>query len=407
MKTTLTICLIFCLNLHLAFGQSMNHWVEVGLKNSPTTAVQQAQIEAAEKAAESTYEWPETHFEFSAIEWMPNSFSPHFRPTASLSQDLPWFGTRKTKEKMASAEINYQKTNAQATACKLIEKIQEQYINLQHLQEKANLLEEHTEHLELALESLLMKLEAGDAGAWEVVLLENDINEAAADIKKTRYQLDQEKRGFQLLIGSKIENLKLDSLKLQKAEVSAAPEEHPNLRSLEAKREELSATKDQITIDYAPKLNIGIHYEAAMHTEPSFVMHDMLMPTVGVSFPLWTNKKKAKKELIKYQEQAINAEIKKEENRLNQEVIAAQENIFKLKTDWETQEKNIKNTQDALDLLWVEYEANRVSFKELHHIEAELISLYLNQLEAIKDYNQAQAYLTYLLAEEQISSKKQ
>src|SRR5699024_11164582 len=108
MRTILTVCFIFCLNLPLALGQSMSHWVDLGLKNSPTTAAQQAQIEVAEKAAKSAYEWPETHLEFSAIEWMPNSFSPHFRPTASLSQDLPWFGSRKTKEKMASAEINYQ-----------------------------------------------------------------------------------------------------------------------------------------------------------------------------------------------------------------------------------------------------------------------------------------------------------
>jgi len=401
MKSFIIYSLLFFLTISFSFSQNIEHWVEIGLENSPTSAAQQAKINTVEKAVESAYEFPETHLQVSAIEWMPNDLSPYFRPTISLSQDLPWFGTKKTKNQIAQAEINSQKSVAKTVEAELTQKIKSQYITLQHLKEKADLLEEHKENLTSIYENLLVRLEAGKTAAWEVILLENEQNEAEAEIKKTAYQFQQQKDFFQLLIGSEIQDLQLDSLVLKTEENFKEVKNHPLIENLKAEQEKLEAEKKQISLDYSPKLNVGIHYEAAMPVEPTYVTHDMIMPTIGVSFPLWTNRKKSKKDLINAQQEAISADIENEESRLNQELISTKTNLYDLKTDWETKQENIKNTTDALALLWQEYESNKINFQDILRVQSQLIDMNLDQLEAVKNYNQLQTYLVYLLTDEQ------
>ena len=401
MKSILIFSLFFFLAISFSFSQNIEHWVELGLQNSPNSAAQQAKINAAEKAMESVYEYPETQLQVSAIEWMPNDFSPYFRPTISLSQDLPWFGTKKTKKKIAQAEINSQQSIAKTVEAELIQKIKSQYIELQHFNDKTDLLENYKESLDAIHENLLIKLESGQAAAWEVILLENEINNAKAEIKKSAYQFKQQKKFFQLLIGAETENIQLDSLVLKPVENVQEIKNHPTLANLKAEQNQLEAGKKEIDLNYAPKLNVGIHYEAAMPVEPTYVTHDMLMPTLGVSFPLFNNKKKSKKSFVNAQQQAISADIEKEKNRLNQELISTQNSLYEFQTDWETNQENIQNTEDALELLWKEYEANNINFQDIIRVQTQLIEMNLAQISAIKNHNQLQTYLVYLLTDEQ------
>ncbi len=401
MKSIIIFSLFFLLAISFSFSQNVEHWVELGLKNSPTSTAQQAKINATEKAMESAYEYPETQLQISAIEWMPNDLSPYFRPTISLSQDLPWFGTKKTKKEIAQAKINSQQSIAKTIEAELTQKIKSQYIELQHFKEKTILLENHKENLSAIHDNLLIKLESGQTAAWEVILLENEINNATAEIKKSAYQFKQQKKYFELLIGTEAKNLQLDSLSLKPVENINEIQNHPNIVNLKTEQNQLEAEKKQINLDYSPKLSVGIHYEAAMPVEPTYVTHDMIMPTLGLSFPLFANKKKSKKSLINAQQQAISADIESEKNRLNQELISTKNNLFELQTNWETKQENIKNTEDVLELLWTEYEANNINFQDIIRVQTQLIEMSLEQLSEVKNHNQLQTYLIYLLTDEQ------
>lgn len=401
MKSIIIFSLFFLLAISFSFSQNVEHWVELGLKNSPTSTAQQAKINATEKAMESVYEYPETQLQISAIEWMPNDLSPYFRPTISLSQDLPWFGTKKTKKEIAQAKINSQQSIAKTIEAELTQKIKSQYIELQHFKEKTILLENHKENLSAIHDNLLIKLESGQTAAWEVILLENEINNATAEIKKSAYQFKQQKKYFELLIGTEAKNLQLDSLSLKPVENINEIQNHPNIVNLKTEQNQLEAEKKQINLDYSPKLSVGIHYEAAMPVEPTYVTHDMIMPTLGLSFPLFANKKKSKKSLINAQQQAISADIESKKNRLNQELISTKNNLFELQTNWETKQENIKNTEDVLELLWTEYEANNINFQDIIRVQTQLIEMSLEQLSEVKNHNQLQTYLIYLLTDEQ------
>src|SRR5690625_2648535 len=390
----LIIMLIFF--AHLSSAQNVQHWVDLGLENSPTTTAQQARIKIAEQAAESAFEWPETQIQFSAIEWMPNDLSPYFRPIISLNQELPWFGTEKAKKQLASAEINSQVAQSKAIEAELSQRIHFQYIELQLLNQKNSFLEKHKENLEAIYDNLLIRLESGQSSAWEIILLENEINQAQAEIKKNEVDFKRQTQNFELLIGSKVENITLDSLETMSLEISEQIRDHPNLLAFQAKREELESEKKLLDITYAPKLSVGIHYESAMPVEPTYLTHDMIMPTFGVSFPLWTNRKKSKQNLVNLQQEAALADMEKEKKRINRELNSKENNLYKIKTDLETYKKNIENIEDALLLLWKEYEADKVSFQEIIRLQSQLLTQNLSQLEAVKDYNQLQSYLKYL-----------
>lgn len=384
-----------------SFGQSQEHWINIGLENSPTGKVQEAKIKTAEQMAKTAFEWPETQIQVSAIEWMPNDLSPYFRPTVSLTQEIPWFGTEKSKRKLAESTVNLQKSSATNIQAELRQKIGYQYVELQYLEEKSKLLNDHFSQLEAIYDNLLVKLEAGQTAAWEVIILENEINTINSEIKKSEFIFNRQKEIFELLVGSEIKNIELDSLQLIPSEDLKTIEKHPLLDNLEAQKEELTASKDVLKIDYSPKLSVGIHYEAAMPVEPTYVTHDMLMPTLGLSFPLFANKRKAKKKYIEYQESGISAEIEEQKNLLQQELVTAKNNLFTYQTQMQMLEQNIQNTEDAIELMWREYEANKIGFQEITRIQEKKIQFSIEHLEALKEYNQVQVYLKYLSNHEQ------
>lgn len=386
-----------CATSSVGYSQSMSYWVEVGLKNSPTKSAQQAKIAAAELAAESIYEWSETNIQLSAIEWMPNDISPYFRPTVSISQDIPWFGTSKTKESIASATIDSQKAQAEVVLASLTQQIKEKYIELQYLNAKIELLENHIEALNSLSDNLIIRLEAGQASAWEVILLENESNDAKGEVLKTKHTITQQKQIFELLVGAPIVDLQLDTLELIQEKLLNEIGKHPILLSLEAEQKELEASKKQLDLEYAPKLNVGIHYEAAMPIEPTYLSHDMIMPSIGLSLPIWTNKKKSKQNLVNLQQQALASQIDLEKSKIIQEIALTEDALYGLKINWKTKETSIENIQDARELLWREYEANKVNFQEINRLETQLIKTELEQLESCKLYNQQQIYLEYLL----------
>lgn len=395
-KIIFIIGLLFFTNLS-SYAQSMEHWVEIGLENSPTSHLQKVRLEAVEQTLESAYEWGETHIELSAAEWMPNDLSPYFRPTVSISQDIPWFGTRKAKEAMAKATIDSEKAKNSLIIAELKQRIKEQYVELQYLNVRTELLEKHKEELESLSDNLLIKLEAGQASAWEVILLENEINEVKAALLRTQYALPKQKELFELLIGIQIDSLEVEPLKMQATQALNEIGKHPIISGLEAEQKELEASKKQLDLDYAPKLNVGMHYEAAMPVEPTYLTHDMIMPSIGFSIPIWTNKKKSKQKLVNLQQQTLDAEIELERNRLTSELQKTKNALYGLEVSWNTKTSSIQNIQDARELLWREYEANKVNLQEITRLEAQLIQMELEQLETNRTYNQQQIYLDFLL----------
>lgn len=401
MKSFFAYSLMLLLFCPFVKGQNLSHWIEIGLENSPTTKAQQAKIKAAEQLQETVFEWGETQIQVSAIEWMPNDWSPYFRPTFSVSQEIPWFGTEKSKKKIAASELRKEKSAAKNIQAELVRNIRVQYIELQYFREQYKLLKNHQNNLESIYENLLIKLESGQTAAWEVILLENEINSIEAELRKSAFRFKKQKEAFELIIGQPIDDLVLDSLEMNVSENLKEIKAHPILDQLASQKEELNASKEALKIDYAPKLNVGIHYEAAMPVEPTYVTHDMLMPTIGVSFPLFSNQRKAKEKLIDFQQESLSAEIENQKNLLQQEWMKVQDDLFSYQTDWEFYGKNLKNMQDAIQLLWREYEANKISFQEITRTEERAIEFSLNRLESLKNYNQAQAYLLYLLTNAQ------
>src|SRR5690625_1398567 len=91
---------------------------------------------------------------------------------------------------------------------------------MQLLNQKNSFLEKHKENLEDIYDNLLIRLESGQSSDWEIILLEDEINQAQADIKKNEVDFKRQTQNFELLIGSKVENITLDSLEMMSLEIS-------------------------------------------------------------------------------------------------------------------------------------------------------------------------------------------
>lgn len=379
-----------------SFAQDIEYWVTLGLENNPTNKAQKTRIEALEQAVESTFEWGETHFEVSAIEWMPDNISPYYRPTLSVTQELPWLGSKTIKKNLAEASIYKQQSENALLSLILEQKIREQYTELQYYQSKISLLKTHLEELTHLYDNLLYRVETGQANAWEVIVLENEINDLQTEISKSNFALAQHIKLFEILIATPIEDLKIEELNMNVDTPRMEISRHPLLARLEAEQNELEASQRHLDLDYAPKISIGIHYEAAMPVEPTYLTHDMIMPSLGISIPIFSNKKNSKKKLVTLQKEAINAEIELEKNTLNQEITKVRNALYGLELQWNSKDIKLQNLQEIRKLLWSEYEANKINFQEVNRIEIQAITVELEKLETNRDFNLQHIYLNYL-----------
>lgn len=399
MKTIFNFLFIGIIGFSSLQAQSLQEWIALGLANSPSTASQKARITAAEKAYESAFEWPETTLGLSGIEWMPNDWSPYFRPTISLSQEIPWFKTKSIKQASARASLDLEKANASLVRIELVRQISNQYIELQYLNQQQDLVVNHQEKLQGIYENLLFKLEAGQASAWEVLLLENEMEDIKAQLQKIDFQRKAQESAFFLLVDSPRQELQLDSLRFTPAKISHEIGHHPALEELDAQQAELESSQQELQLDYAPKLSVGIHYEAAMPVEPTYLTHDMFTPQIGLRFPLLANRKKAKESRIAAQKESLKMESQARQNELNRELLQTQSSLYELETDWHTAQKNIENTEEAIYLLWSEFEAHKINYQEVARIQTQLLEKKQSQLAILKSYEQLKANLQYLITE--------
>lgn len=393
---SLNILLFLFLNSPILFAQSKEDWINKAMENNPNILALEAKMKELSKSGETLYEWAATQIDFSVIEWTPKDINPYYRPTLSISQEIPWFGTRKSKQANFQAQYAYQDMSNKQWKALLVKEIADQYAELQFLKEQKVVLVEQAEVLDAIYQNLLVKLETNQVSAWELILLENEQKDLEAAMQKSENKFQIEKQIFELLIGQEIQDLELEALKLPEIGLAQEIGNHPRLSALEAEKQSLEASKSELKLEYAPKLSLGLHYEAAMPVEPTYLTDDMIMPSIGLSIPIFHNKKKNKMEKLNLAQASLDAEILNEKNLLAQELKSIQTQFFDSQTDYQVSLAKAENLEEAMDLLWTAYEANKVNFQEVNRIKAQQIQNKLEHLSYLKIINQQEHYLNYL-----------
>jgi len=325
----------------------------------------------------------------------------------SLSQMFPWFGTL-NKEKSVAAEMAKARFEAFEDAKKSLNlEVSKQYYELVNLQMIGDLMKEHVILLETLKALATQRFENNHGTLVDAIKVGIEINTVNNSIQLNDDFLASYKRNFNLTIGraqdEEIDISQDETLTPQLVASGTSVTQHPSLKSL---NHQMSSYEERIELTrLQAKPNFGVGFDYLVVSERSNVDipdngQNAFMPTVNMSLPIFGKKYKAASKEAELLKQVRQNEYDTQELSL----LTSYENqlyqLNKARMDLELYEKQVGETQNAIDLLMTAYTSNQANFEDLIEMQAQQLNFQKAWQNAFRDLNVSHAELTYLTANE-------
>jgi outer membrane protein TolC len=141
---------------------------------------------------------------------------------------------------------------------------------------------------------------------------------------------------------------------------------------------------DYINVDERPDMDFGDNGK------------DIVMPMVSLSIPLFNKKYKSQSKQNELQQLEISAQKQDRLNNLETILAKAVTDRISARISYKTQSKNLKQANDAEDILIRSYETGTIDFKDVLDIQELQLKFQINQIESIKTYYVQTAIINYL-----------
>lgn len=123
---------------------------------------------------------------------------------------------------------------------------------------------------------------------------------------------------------------------------------------------------------------------------------DIVMPMVSLSIPIFNKKYKSKTKQNELQQQEITAQKQERLNTLETLLDKAIKERVSARISYKTQTKNLKQANDAEQILIKSYETGTIDFNDVLDIQELQLKFQMNQIESIKTYYLQTTIINYL-----------
>jgi outer membrane protein TolC len=149
-----------------------------------------------------------------------------------------------------------------------------------------------------------------------------------------------------------------------------------------------------------PMIGFGVDYLPV--TERSDVNFsdngkDVLMPMVSISIPIFNNRYKSISKQNELRQQEIETQREQRLNVLESAFAKAQSQRNQARIAYYTQERNLKQAQDAEEILVKNYETGTIDFNDVLDIQELQLKFQMNQIESVQMYYVQSAIINYLI----------
>lgn len=389
------VSLLFC-GLSVQ-GQQLETYIQEAVNNNPSIqAVEKQHAMATEKISEVN---ALPNMQFSGGYMLGKSDMPMMlQGEFSVMQMFPWFGTISARGKYANALANADYLEIEIAKRNIAMVLSQSYYRLYEITKKKEVLDSNIELLEMHERLALTLVEVGQASAVSVLRLQMRQN----DLIKRKLILEQDYES-ELIAFNKIMNRKeiaeipiLDSLNIPEKDVEIDFDRlgfHPEI----AKFKELNKAVSQADIlnkkESAPGFGIGMEY--MLYNEGP----NMLMPMVSLSIPIFSKKYKSisRQNKLKYEE--LDSQKQSTQNSLIARLQSAVRSRNAARISLETQEKNLKQAENANEILLKNYETGTIDFREVLDVQELQLNFQINRIEAIGAYYQQSSIIDYFIEE--------
>lgn len=391
----LPILILLLLTTGFGYSQNLQTYIEEAINNNPNIQAVKKQHEISTEKISEAKALPNTEFFAGYMfgkEEMPTMWQGEF----SVMQMFPWFGTISARENYASAMANADFVEIEIAKRKIALALSQSYYRLYEIAKKQQVLDSNVQLLHVYERMALTSVEVGQASAVSVLRLQMRQNELLE--RKAVLQLQY---ASELIAFGKIMNRE-EIMEITLSDTLMIPEEeiqidmlnldlHPELQKFEELNKVVSQADALNKKESAPEFGIGMEY--MYFTE----MPDMVMPMVSVSIPIFNSKFKsvARQNKLRYEELDIQKQVSK--NSLIAELQAAIKSRNAARIRLQTQDKNLKQAENANEILLKNYETGTIDFREVLDVQELQLQFQINRIEAIGEYLKQDSIINYYM----------
>jgi cobalt-zinc-cadmium efflux system outer membrane protein len=324
----------------------------------------------------------------------------------SVSQMFPWFGTLKAKENSAIMMAKAKYEAFEEAKSMLFNDVRSTYYNLYFTDKAISVTDENLTLLNSFQKLALIKVEAGMVSVVDEYRIEMEIGDMVNQLALLKDKYDALQIMFNNLLNTDIASPVKIPQQLWESEPELPKEaikdsilaQNHQLLSLDLQTEALHYKQEIARLAGNPDFKIGADYTIVGKGNNNMAGTDAIMlPTVGITIPLYRNKYKS------MLNEAVYMETAKKEEKINKQNIL--ETVFE--QTWKDfsdakrrvilNEKQADLARKSLKLLETEYITSSKNFEEILRMERKLLLYQLEMEKARADKQAAISFISYLM----------
>jgi len=397
--------LVFLLVSAFAKAQQLQSYIQEAEANNPEIQAFELRYNIAEEKVNEANWIPNTEVSAGYFVSEPETRVGAQRARIGLKQMLPWFGTITARENYATAMADAEYVDITIAKRKLALSVAQSYYRLYSIRAKQAVLEENIQLLETYERLALTSVEVGKASAVDVLRLQIRQNELQQQKEVLEEEFTAEQTAFNNLLNRE------SMMTVDVVPEMEIPQEdpfydnealalNPELLKYDKLYESVAQSELLNQRESLPMIGFGVDYLPV--TERSDVNFsdngkDVLMPMVSVSIPIFNNRYKSISKQNELRQQEIETQREQRLNVLESAFAKAQSQRNQARIAYNTQARNLKQAQDAEEILVKNYETGTIDFNDVLDIQELQLKFQMNQIESIKGYYMQSAIINYLI----------
>lgn len=390
-----------------AKAQQLQSFIQEAENNNPEIQVYNLRHNIAEEKVNEADWIPNTEFSAGYFVSEPETRTGAQRARFSVRQMLPWFGTITARENYASSMADAEYVEIVIAKRKLALSISQVYYRLYEIRAQQRVLDENIQLLKTYEKLALTSVEVGKASAVDVLRLQIRQNE----LQQQKEVLDEaylgEQTAFNKLLnrdGTTKVNI-LEDLPLPDEDIvytGNAITLNPELLKYDKLYESVTQSELLNKAEQNPMIGFGLDY-VPVSERPVLNFSDngkdIFMPMVSVSIPIFNKKYDSKSKQNELRQLEITSQKDNRMNVLESAFAKAISQRNQARIKYNTQEKNLKQANDAEEILIKNYETGTIDFNDVLDIQELQLKFQINQIGAIKTYYLQSAVVNYLITQ--------
>ncbi len=386
--------------------EDLNKYLETAAENNPGLKARFNEYMAALEVAPQVKALPDLQVAFGYfIQPVETRVGPQ-QFKISVSQMLPWFGTLKAKENTAVQMAKVKFEAFQEAKSKLFNEVRSTYYNLYFTRKAIAVTKENLELLRSIQKMVLIKVEAGLVPLVDEYRIEMELG----DLENQLALLNDKHYSLQVMF-NKLINIEKDNpvripdllweteLGLSKsAMLDSIQAQNHQLLSLDLQAESLRLKKEVAEFSGKPSLKVGLDYTVIGKGSNNLAGTDAIMlPTVGITIPLYRNKYKSMINEVVYQETAKKQDKTDKQNMLETLFEQSWKDYSDAKRRIVLNKHQSDLAQKSLKLLETAYTTDSKNFEEILRMDRNLLRYKLELEKARADKQAALSFIDYLM----------